>query len=110
MKAVVVGAGIGGLAAARALRRAGVEAVVIERAHALDEKGAGIALAPNAVRVLEWLEVADEVRSHAVAGRRLVLRSWRGNPLFDLDYAAHGWEILGIHRADLQRILLASGG
>ena len=44
MRAIVVGAGIGGLAAAVALRRVGVEAVVFERATELKEIGVGISL------------------------------------------------------------------
>ncbi|MEO8084915.1 MAG: NAD(P)-binding protein, partial [Ardenticatenales bacterium] len=47
--AVIVGAGIGGLAAAVALRRAGVEAIVLERAPALRTGGAGLWLWPNAL-------------------------------------------------------------
>ena len=63
MKAIVVGAGIGGLAAAVALRRAGVEAVVFERAAELKEIGAGISLWPNAMRALRRLVLYDAVRS-----------------------------------------------
>jgi 2-polyprenyl-6-methoxyphenol hydroxylase-like FAD-dependent oxidoreductase len=47
MRAMVVGGGIGGLTAAVALRRAGVEAVVFEKAGELREIGAGISLWPT---------------------------------------------------------------
>ncbi|MEO0362635.1 MAG: NAD(P)-binding protein, partial [Pseudomonadota bacterium] len=52
MKAVVVGAGIGGLTAALALRRVGWEVELLERAEAVAEVGAGIQLSPNGTRVL----------------------------------------------------------
>jgi 2-polyprenyl-6-methoxyphenol hydroxylase-like FAD-dependent oxidoreductase len=46
----VVGGGIGGLAAATFLRRAGLAATVYERAPVLGELGAGLVVAPNAAR------------------------------------------------------------
>jgi 2-polyprenyl-6-methoxyphenol hydroxylase-like FAD-dependent oxidoreductase len=59
--AIVVGAGIGGLAAAIALRGAGWDARVLERAHTPRELGFALLLAPNAVHALRELGVADEV-------------------------------------------------
>lgn len=50
MKAMVIGGGIGGLTAAIALRRVGVEAEVFERAPELRELGAGLGLYPNAMK------------------------------------------------------------
>jgi 2-polyprenyl-6-methoxyphenol hydroxylase-like FAD-dependent oxidoreductase len=52
MRAVVVGAGIGGLATAIALDRAGVEPIVIERAPELHDAGFGLVLSANAVTAL----------------------------------------------------------
>ncbi|PYQ18827.1 MAG: hypothetical protein DMF81_23740 [Acidobacteria bacterium] len=66
-RVVVVGAGIGGLAAAIALRRAGLDAVLFERADQIAEVGAGISLWANALRSLEPLGVADRA---AVVERR----------------------------------------
>jgi 2-polyprenyl-6-methoxyphenol hydroxylase-like FAD-dependent oxidoreductase len=51
----VVGAGIGGLAAAAFLRRAGLAATVYEQASALGDLGAGLVVAPNAARLLRRL-------------------------------------------------------
>ena len=62
MKAIVVGGGIGGLTAAIALGRAGVEAAVFERAEELREIGAGISLWSNAVKALKKLGVYDAIR------------------------------------------------
>lgn len=70
---VVVGAGIGGLAAALALART-AEVVVLERRAAFaSNAGAGIQLAPNAMKALAALGVAEPVRAlaHAPAGLRL---------------------------------------
>ena len=52
MKSAIVGAGIGGLAAASAMARGGFTVEVYERAPALLDQGAGITMAPNATRVL----------------------------------------------------------
>jgi salicylate hydroxylase len=63
----VVGGGIGGLAVCAFLRRAGLTATVYEQAPELTEVGAGLVLAPNAVRLLRRLDVMDRVLRHAVA-------------------------------------------
>ena len=65
LKAVVVGAGIGGLTAAIALRRIGWEVDVYERAPELREVGAGISLWANALRALDHLGAGDAVRAVA---------------------------------------------
>src|SRR5436190_19958094 len=61
MKVLIVGAGIGGLTTAIALRRAGIDATVHEQAPELREVGAGISLWPNAIKALRRLGVGDEV-------------------------------------------------
>ncbi|MEZ5594783.1 MAG: FAD-dependent monooxygenase [Pseudomonadales bacterium] len=55
MKAVIIGAGIGGCALARAFDRLGIDYVLLEQAAAFSEVGAGIQLSPNGVRVLDYL-------------------------------------------------------
>lgn len=60
MKAVVAGAGIGGVTAALALRKAGWDVEVLERALELGEVGAGLSIAPNALRALDALGVGGE--------------------------------------------------
>ena len=61
----VVGAGIGGLAAAAALRRTGHDVSVFEQAHAFARVGAGIQQSPNAVKVLRKLGLEDRLRELA---------------------------------------------
>ncbi|GAB1822264.1 FAD-dependent monooxygenase [Herbidospora sp. RD11066] len=60
--AVVVGAGIGGLTAAAALRQQGWAVTVLERAASIEPVGAGLAMAPNALRALDVIGVGDQVR------------------------------------------------
>src|SRR5918994_6866871 len=61
VRGVVVGAGIGGLAAAIALEQAGVEPTVIERAPELQEAGFGLVVSANAVTALRSLGLRDGV-------------------------------------------------
>ena len=61
-RAVIAGAGIGGLTAAVALRRRGWDVTVAERAPALEPVGAGLGLGPNALHALDAIGLGDEVR------------------------------------------------
>jgi 2-polyprenyl-6-methoxyphenol hydroxylase-like FAD-dependent oxidoreductase len=63
MRAIIVGAGIGGLSAALALRRVGVGVTVYERAPGLTEVGAGISLWANALRALDHIGAGPAVRA-----------------------------------------------
>src|SRR5258708_39919152 len=76
-RVAIIGGGIGGLTAANALSRAGIETAVYEAAAELREIGAGVALHPNAMKVLRAIGVEDGVR--AVAGRSQwqVMRNWK---------------------------------
>jgi salicylate hydroxylase len=110
-RAIIAGAGIGGLAAALALLQAGFRVAIYEKANTLEEFGAGLQLTPNATRVLSQLGVLDRVlrvasKPHAV----LVLRGSDDAELtrMPLDSAERRWggPYLVIHRADLQRALV----
>lgn len=105
-RAVVIGAGIGGLAAAIALKQTGWDVAVYERAPELCEVGAGISLWTNAVKVLRKLGVGEAIESVAATIRQSEVRSWRGHLLLatDLTNLNHklGAPSIGIHRADLQ--------
>ncbi|GAB2882668.1 FAD-dependent monooxygenase [Nocardioides pacificus] len=74
-RASVVGAGVGGLASALALSRAGWEVEVLEQTATIGDAGAGIALGPNAVRALLTLGVGQEVLAGAQALQGTALRA-----------------------------------
>ena len=110
-RAIIAGAGIGGLSAAIALLQAGFRVAIYERASALEEFGAGVQLTPNATRVLSRLGALEEVRRFTSRPNAvLVLRGSDNTELvrLPLDDAEQRWgaEYLVIHRADLQRALL----
>jgi salicylate hydroxylase len=111
VKAVIVGAGIGGLSAALALARCGVAVEVLEQAARLEEVGAGLQLSPNATKVLRALGMADRVAALAFAPETLELRLGRsGARIFSIPAGAamekrYGAPYLHIHRADLQTAL-----
>ena len=67
MHALIIGGGIGGLAAAIALHRHGWQVRVLEQAPAFTEVGAGLSIQPNALRALAALGLGGRVRAHAVA-------------------------------------------
>lgn len=62
-EAVIVGAGIAGLATAIALKKVGIQSIVLEKSHQLRATGAAITLAPNAWRALDALGVATKLTS-----------------------------------------------
>lgn len=113
-KVVIVGGGIGGLAAAVALHNSGHVAriTVLESASAFEEIGAGLQLAPNALRALDVLGVADAVDSQAFYPGRLVLKdALNGELLTAVDLgesfrSRYGKPYVVIHRADLLQVLL----
>lgn len=89
MDVVVIGAGLGGMAAAVALSRAGHMVTVLERSEVLRETGAGIGIMPNGVLALDALGLGAPVRARAApldAGGGL--RDRHGRPLVAADQAA----------------------
>ena len=62
LKISIVGAGIGGLTAALALKQKGHNPIIYEKADVLSELGAGIQLSPNANKVLAHLGLMKELK------------------------------------------------
>lgn len=116
MRALVVGAGIGGLATALALRRLRFDVGVYEQASVLREVGAGVAISPNAVKVLHDLGLARELRSVAVVSQSLDTRDWQSGallgrvPLAEAAEIRWGAPFYHLHRADLHNVLRAALG
>lgn len=79
--ALIVGAGIGGLSAGIALRKAGWRIRIFERAASPRELGFGLALAPNAIAALRELGIADLVLARGFEPRRAQLRRMDGRVL-----------------------------
>ncbi|MEU8868408.1 FAD-dependent monooxygenase [Streptomyces umbrinus] len=113
MRAVVVGAGIGGLAATLSLRRAGHDVTLVEQAARFTEIGAGIQLAPNATRLLHRLGLLDAVAARAARPSHVSFRTWSDGAeicRYALGRAAEdafGAPYLLLHRADLHQALAA---
>ena len=116
MRVLILGAGVGGLTAALALRQVGVAAHVYEQASVLREVGAGVALGPNAVRVLHRLGLTEALRAVGVVSASLDSRDWRTGallgrvPLAEEAVARWGAPFYHLHRADLHDALRAALG
>jgi 2-polyprenyl-6-methoxyphenol hydroxylase-like FAD-dependent oxidoreductase len=109
---LVAGGGIGGLTAAVALRRAGFEVQVFERAAEIREVGAGIAIQPNAVLALRRIGLDRAVAEASCVEEKLHLWTADGTLLAclrprDIEPDA---PFLSLHRATLQRVLLQALG
>ncbi|SVE47123.1 uncharacterized protein METZ01_LOCUS499977, partial [marine metagenome] len=76
-RALIVGGGIGGLAAALTLARIGIKVEVFEQAPTFGEVGAGIQLSPNAVRVLHCIGLEERLRTIGFCPEALEMRTWR---------------------------------
>ncbi len=111
LRVLVVGAGIAGLAVARALRLAGYRPEVVEKLPATTVPGAGIFLPGNAARALRDLGLDDPVQPLGEVVERQRFFDERGSELCEVDlgklWAGVG-ECRALPRGDLQRVLLTS--
>src|SRR4051812_3971851 len=115
MKALIIGGGIGGLSTGIALRRAGWEVAVFERAPAFREVGAGLTLWANAVRALDSLGVGEALRAGGMADAPGGgVRTWRGRMLLSLSSEdltrVTGAPSVATHRAELIDLLVDALG
>ncbi len=112
MRVIVAGGGIGGLAAALALARGGLQVSVLERAPAFAEVGAGLQLSPNATCLLFGWGLEEAVRRIAFAPASAEIHDRKGGalllrtPLGPSAEALWGAPYLQAHRADLHAVLL----
>ena len=111
-RVLIVGGGIGGLAAAIALDRAGADVEVFEQADELREIGAGVSLWTNAMKALDALGIGDAVRDITSPLEVIETRDSKGRVLSTLPLAkVHerlGRESAGIHRRELLAALAAA--
>jgi len=102
---IIAGGGIGGMAAALALYRAGLGFSLYERAPAFTEVGAGMSLWPNATRVLKTLGVLDQLMAVSEPVKRFDLLRPDGRMISTIDMGGFATPALCLHRADLHRCL-----
>ncbi len=112
MRIAIIGAGIGGLAAAIALVRRGFDVQVFEQARELAEIGAGVQISPNGVRVLSALGLMTDIEAIASEPAGKFVRLWSTGQewkLFDLGSLSrerYGFPYLTMHRGDLHQVLV----
>ncbi len=109
VRIAIVGGGIGGLTAACALQQAGLQPIVYEQADAFTEVGAGLALGPNAVRLLGRLGLADALEEIGFQPGGYEMRGWRdGHLITDTNRSRQLAEMRSstVHRAHLLKVLL----
>jgi 6-hydroxynicotinate 3-monooxygenase len=113
IRIAIIGAGIGGLAAAAALRRVGVEVAIYEQAEKFARVGAGIQQSPNAMRVHRGLGIEARLRDVAFAPATSLNRDGvtgavtNDHPLGPSVEARYGAPYLTLHRGDLHAALAA---
>ena len=109
---IIVGGGIGGLAAALACGQVGARPQVLERADAFSEVGAGIQMGPNVTRTLLGWGLAADLKGIGFEPRRLEAKDTQSGQVIgtlrlgqrSLD--TYGAPYVTVHRADLHRVLL----
>ncbi len=107
----IVGGGIGGLAAALALLRRGIDVDVYEQAPELRELGAGVQISANGTRVLHALGLKEALERVQVLPAGKAIRLWNTGQswkLFDLGMESverYGFPYITIHRGDLHGVI-----
>src|SRR5712672_4044228 len=110
----IVGAGMGGLAAAAALRRVGIDVTVYEQAAQFTRLGAGIQIGCNAMKVLRGLGLESRLRGQSFYPRSWNNRDWRtGDVKFDMIFGESAEQKFGApyllaHRGDLHAALASA--
>lgn len=103
---LVVGAGIGGLAAACCLAQRGASARVLEQAKEIRAFGAGLQISPNGMATLAGLGVADQIAALSPRAEAVYLRDFRkGAMVARVPLSRQGRPYHYVHRADLVEIL-----
>jgi salicylate hydroxylase len=115
-RVVIIGAGIGGLTLALLLRRRGVIAEIFEQAPELREVGAAVALAANGTRVLQHLDLGDDLARASSEFTEIIHRDGRdgtriaARALGRQYREAFGAPLFGLHRIALKQLLAGAWG
>ncbi|KAK5100966.1 hypothetical protein LTS08_004572 [Lithohypha guttulata] len=110
---IIVGAGLGGLMLAAICRKIKLHCIVLERAASMNPAGAGISLAPNAMRALEQLGIYDYIKRHGQPLRKMLVHHnetvWR-----EMDFTGvedeFDYPVYSIERAKLHQALVEAAG
>ena len=111
LRIAIIGAGIGGLAAACALRQRGMEVALYERSTKLEEVGAGLQIGPNGFKVLRALGLEDALMHSAFEPLSIMSITWDEGrlrfrqPLKAVAREKFGAPYMTAHRADLHDML-----
>ncbi|EEB83527.1 salicylate hydroxylase [Roseobacter sp. GAI101] len=110
--AIVIGAGIGGLAAAAALARRGMAVTLLEQAPVVSEVGAGLQISPNGMAVLRAMGLEAKLKERsAVRGQAVVLNDYKAGrqvARLDLMRGQADYPYMFVHRADLIDVLFGA--
>jgi salicylate hydroxylase len=107
----IVGGGIGGLTAAVAMHRRGIDATVYEQSPRITEIGAGVSLSPNAIKALRGLGLDAEVAAIGFESDNQLVRAWNTGDVLSKVFRKgvyqkeFGAPYLSLHRADLVDVL-----
>src|ERR1700712_4331236 len=110
----IIGAGMGGLATAAALRRVGIDVTVYEQASQFARLGAGIQIGCHALKVLRGLGLEERLRSQSFYPRSWNNRDWKtGEVKFDMIFGESAEQKFGApyllaHRGDLHAALASA--
>ncbi len=105
LRVLIAGGGLGGLTAAIALRRAGLDVLVFEKAPELREIGSGLSVWPNATRALDRLGLLEPVLAVSHELRLLQLRTSRGRVISRAAVDRGEHPSVCVHRAELLSVL-----
>ena len=109
MEISIIGGGITGLTTALALHKVDIQSKVYEQAYSLNEIGAGIWLQPNALQVLNWLGIHQEIEVNGCVLNKMEITYPNLKPIkriiSNVVADRYGNQTIAIHRGKLQRIL-----
>ncbi|MCR8995541.1 NAD(P)-binding protein [Brevibacillus sp. 7WMA2] len=106
---LIIGGGIAGLTAAIALQQLGLDVKVYERFPEIRPAGAGIMIAPNALRALARLGLDKAVQKQGyVSPRGIAILNKQGSVLSEISTSSQQYSTVSIHRAELHQILLSA--
>jgi 6-hydroxynicotinate 3-monooxygenase len=107
----VIGAGLGGMAAAGFLQRSGFDVRVYEQAPTFSRIGAGIIMSANVMKVLRRLDIEPLLLEHGIKANSYISRAWdTGETMYEIHFDAEserrfGGAYLNIHRGDLHAVM-----